>query len=130
MTPNLPPDVAQAFAALSCRPRLMDLRALIFAAAGATDTLPLTETLKWGQPAYLPHKRAGTTLRLGEDSGQPTLFVPCSTTLLDRFRDAFPTEFTYSGDRAVHVPESGPFNEGAFQQLAAMALTYHRDKRR
>ncbi|MBY4891408.1 DUF1801 domain-containing protein [Rhodobacteraceae bacterium N5(2021)] len=123
-----PPDVAAALAALPSR--VMDLRALIFAAANATGTAPLTETLKWGQPAYLPAKRAGTTLRLGVDAGQPTLFVPCSTNLLDRFRDAFPTEFTYSGARAVHLPAQGPFPQAAFQQIAAMALTYHRDKRR
>lgn len=128
MTPTPPPAVAAALAALP--PRLMDLRALIFAAAEATDTGPLTETLKWGQPAYLPAKKAGTTLRLGEDAGQPTLFVPCSTNLLDRYRDAFPSEFTYSGARAVHLPAQGPFPEAAFQQIASMALTYHRDKRR
>lgn len=126
--PPIPDNVAAAFAHL--HPRLLTLRALIFAAAEATQTLPLTETLKWGQPAFLPAKKAGTTLRLGEAAGQPTLFVPCSTTLLDRYRDAFPTEFAYSGDRAVHVPATGSFPEEAFQQIAAMALTYHRDKRR
>lgn len=106
------------------------MRALIFAAAEATGTLPLTETLKWGQPAYLPARKAGTTLRLGMDAGQPALFVSCQTNLLDRYREAYASEFTYSGARAVHVPENGPFNDAAFQQIAAMALTYHRDKRR
>ncbi|GAB5446764.1 DUF1801 domain-containing protein [Gymnodinialimonas sp.] len=128
MPPAPPPDVAAALAPL--HPRLMELRALIFAAAEATGTAPLNETLKWGQPAYLPAKKAGTTLRLGEDAGQPTLFVPCSTNLLDRYRDAFPSEFTYSGARAVHVPAQGPFPKAAFQHIAALALTYHRDKRR
>lgn len=128
MTQPIPPNVATVLNAL--HPRLMELRALIFAAAEATGTMPLTETLKWGQPSYLPHKKAGTTLRLGEDAGQPTLFVPCSTNLLDRYRDAFPTEFTYSGTRAVHVPSTSPNSDAAFQQIAAMALTYHRDKRR
>lgn len=127
MLPSPPAAVASALAALP--PRALDLRALIFAAAEATQTAPLTETLKWGQPAYLPAKKAGTTLRLGVTGGQPTLFVPCSTTLLDRYRDVFPAEFTYSGVRAVHVPADGPFPEAAFQQIAAMALTYHRDKR-
>lgn len=128
MTSPIPANVAPVLAAL--HPRLLDLRALIFAAAEATQTGPLTETLKWGQPAYLPAKKAGTTLRLGEDAGQSTLFVPCSTNLLDRYRNAFPTEFLYSGARAVHVPSDGPLNDAAFQQIAAMALTYHRDKRR
>ena len=105
------------------------MRALIFAAADATGTAPLTETLKWGQPAYLPAKKDGTTIRLGISAGTPSLFVHCQTDLVDRYRTLFPTEFTYSGTRAVHVPETGPFEEAAFQQIAAMALTYHRDKR-
>lgn len=128
MTPPIPANVAPVLAAL--HPRLLNLRALIFAAAEATQTGPLTENLKWGQPAYLPAKKAGTTLRLGEDAGQPTLFVPCSTNLLDGYRNVFPTEFQYTGARAVHVPSDGPLNDAAFQQIAAMALTYHRDKRR
>ena len=59
--------------------RLHEMRALIFAAAEATGTAPLTETLKWGQPAYLPAKRAGTTIRLGVEGGHPALFVHCQT---------------------------------------------------
>lgn len=128
MPPAIPPQTQAAFAALPAR--LQDLRALIYAAADATGTAPLTETLKWGQPAFLPAKKAGTTLRLGLDAGMPALFVSCQTTLLDCYRDTFPSEFTYSGDRAVLVPEDTPFNDAAFQQIAAMALTYHRDKRR
>ncbi|WP_224814322.1 DUF1801 domain-containing protein [Hasllibacter sp. MH4015] len=103
------------------------MRALIFAAAQATHTMPLQETLKWGQPAYLPAKRAGTTLRLGVEADHPALFVHCGTTLVDRYRAEFPNEFTYSGNRAVLL--SPGFSEAAFQQIAAMALTYHRAKR-
>ncbi len=111
------------------RPRLLHMRALIFAAAKATGTAPLTETLKWGQAAYLPAKRAGTTLRLGVSAENPALFVHCQTDLVSRYRVLFPTEFTYSDNRAVLLPASAPFAEGAFQQIAGMALTYHRDKR-
>lgn len=109
--------------------RLQAMRALILAAAEATDTEPVTETLKWGQPAFLPAKRAGTTLRLGVEAGQPALFVHCQTDLVGRYRVLFPTEFTYSGNRAVLLPADGPFAVAAFQQIAGMALTYHRDKR-
>lgn len=128
--PPIPDHVADAFARLPAPERLFTMRDLIFAAAQATQTLPLTETLTWGQPSYLPAKKAGTTLRLGLTDSKPTLFVPCSTDLLDRYRSAFPSEFTYSGDRAVHIAAQRPFPSAAFQQIAAMALTYHRDKRR
>ncbi len=111
--------------------RLARMRALIHAAADATGTQPLTETLKWGQPAFLPAKKAGTTLRLGWTApGTCTLFVHCQTDLVDRYRSRFPGAFSYERARAVHLPASAPFDEAAFQQIAAMALTYHRDKGR
>lgn len=110
-------------------PRLSEMRTLIFAEPEATQTAPLTETLKWGQPAYLPAKRAGTTLQFGVQDGQPALFVHCQTDLVSRYRMLFPDAFTYCGNRAVLPPASGPFSDPAFQQIAAMALTYHRDKR-
>jgi hypothetical protein len=112
------------------RARLSKMRTLIYAAAEATATAPLTETLKWGQPAFLPAKRAGTTLRLGVEGDHPALFLHCQTDLISRYRVLFPDEFTYSGARAVLLPATRPFSQPAFQQIAAMALTYHRDKRR
>ncbi len=114
------------------RARLMQMRGLILAAATATQTAPLTETLKWGQPAFLPARKDGTTIRLGWSEKMPetcAFLVHCQTDLLSRYRQLFPTEFTYDGNRAVLVPTEGPFPEAALQQMAAMALTYHRDKR-
>lgn len=125
---QVPADITSAFPPDHAT-RLSAMRALIFAAAEATQTAPLTETLKWGQPAYLPTKRAGTTLRLGVQDERPALFVHCQTDLVSRYRMLFPDAFTYCGSRAVLLPASGPFSDPAFQQIAAMALTYHRDKR-
>lgn len=125
---TLRPEIRAAFPR-GHETRLLRMRDLIFAAASATDTLPLAETLKWGQPAYLPARRAGTTLRLGAEAGHPALFLHCQTDLVSRYRVLFPDEFSYSGNRAVLLPATGAFCEPAFQQMAAMALTYHRDKR-
>lgn len=115
------------------RQRLLEMRALIFDAAEATGAGPLQECLKWGEPAYLPVRpRVGTTLRLGwkpERSGTCSLFVNCNTDLADRYRTHFPKAFTYHGARELRLPATGTFAEAAFQQVAAMALTYHRDKR-
>ncbi|WJY21566.1 DUF1801 domain-containing protein [Fontisubflavum oceani] len=129
-----PPTVAAVFAAIPTAPRerIMEMRDLIFAAAEATDTGPLTEMLKWGQPAYLTEAtKAGTTIRLGWSEKQPehcALYVHCQTDLLDRYRARFPSEFTYDGARAVLIPTEGAYPQAALQQVAAMALTYHRDK--
>lgn len=115
------------------RKRLMQLRALILAAAEASAVGPLQECLKWGEPAYLPVRpRVGTTLRLGwkaERAEVCSAYVNCNTDLVDRYRMQFPEEFTFHGARELRLPATGAFSEAAFQQAAAMALTYHRDKR-
>lgn len=130
-----PADVAAAFDAMppAIRARLLEMRALIRAAADATGTAPLTETLKWGQPAYLPRRRDGTTIRLGWKPDAPDhaqMFVHCQTDLVARWRQLYPDEFAYLDNRAVLVPAAGPYPEAALQQMAAMALTYHRDRAR
>ena len=54
--PPAPSDIAAALDAFppAARERLADLRALIFDTAAATPGVgALTETLKWGEPAYL-----------------------------------------------------------------------------
>ena len=132
MTPAPPPAVAAVFRTCpaSAEARLTEVREIIFAAAQGAGIAALEETLKWGQPSYLPvKKRIGTTLRLGWSDSRVTLFVPCQTDLVDRYRARFPEEFTYEGNRAVHIPVEGALETEALHQMAAMALTYHRDKR-
>ena len=54
--PPLPREVSRAFDALAAPigRRLLQVRALIFATAAAHEQVGrLTETLKWGEPAYL-----------------------------------------------------------------------------
>lgn len=128
---SLPPAVSDAFAGFPEVPRavLLALRARILEEArGVPQTGGLTETLKWGQPAYLPAKpRVGTTLRLGLATGDiPALFVHCQTRLLPDFRALFPDRFTYDGARAVHLPETaGPADFDALAPLIRAGLTYH-----
>ena len=135
MIPPLPDEIAAVFdkAPDRARARLVEMRAAIYQAAEAADVSPLQETLKWGEPAYLPQKpRVGTTLRIGWSPKRPdevSLYVPCQTTLVDVYRARFPDEFRYEGNRGVHLSAAGPYAEAAFEQLASLALTYHRDKR-
>lgn len=138
MTKVIPPfasaAVEAAFAAFPKRQRsaLLRLRREIFACADATDGVgPIEETLKWGQPAYVPlQSRSGTTLRLGVPrTGGIALWVPCQTTVISDARAVFPTEFDYEGNRGVHFPETGPEHMGPVRALIAAALTYHARKR-
>ena len=113
------------------RDRLCRVRDLIRAAAEAEGIGDLEETLKWGEPAFLPKRaRVGTTLRLGWSEAPPgrvTIFVHCQTRLIDLYRERFPG-VAYEGNRAVHFAMDAPLPEAEVQQMAAMALAYHRDK--
>ena len=111
------------------RASAMRVRKLILDAAQAQQILPLEETLKWGQPAYVPPKKKGTTIRLGIHGAHLAMFVHCQTDLVGRWRTQFPDEFTYDGNRAVLLPEGADLNEDALYQMICMALNYHADKR-
>ncbi|NNL73969.1 MAG: hypothetical protein HKP29_11450, partial [Silicimonas sp.] len=80
-----PPEVEAVFDTypVAARTCLMAARAVIFEAAETAGVGPLRETLKWGQPAYLPEApRTGTTVRMGLDGGAPAVLFHCQTTLV------------------------------------------------
>ena len=118
------PEPAQAVA--------KDLRRLVFEVAEDTGTGPLTETLKWGQPAYLNSaRRVGTTIRLGYAAGEEDplrLLVHCGTTLVDSYRERFGKELSFQGNRAICLSETGDLPEEPLRQCIAMALGYHVNK--
>jgi hypothetical protein len=131
------PAVAAAFDAFPppARDRLLDLRRLIIAAADETDGVgPLTEALKWGEPAYLTEAtKSGSTIRLGWKPSSPNhaaVYVNCKTTLAQTFRILFADEFTFEGERALLVDLRKPLPEAALTVCFATALTYHRAKRK
>lgn len=127
--PPVPSNVAAVIDASPAPLRLLQIRALIYETAKATGTAPLTETLKWGEPAYLPARRAGTTIRLGATDTHAALYVHCQTTLVDQYRERFPSEFTYDGNRALRIAHDVGLNKDALTQAIALALTYHRAKK-
>jgi len=130
----MPDDVGAVFAAMpdavgAC---LRNVRAAIFAvAARDADIGALTETLKWGEPAYLTQAtRSGSTIRLGQSrktAGRCAIFVNCNTTLADTVRTRFP-ELEVEGDRAVLIDPDRPLPE-AVAPVLSLALRYHLDKR-
>ncbi|MBN7784566.1 hypothetical protein JYP51_06515 [Ponticoccus gilvus] len=130
MTPPMPQAVAQVFARFpdAVGGRLKAVRSLIYGLAEETETGPLTETLKWGEPAYLTERtRAGTTLRLGLVGGAPAVLVNCRTSLIEGFRRDFPKTFGYAGTRALLLPEDP--DETALSVCLTRALTYHRNRK-
>ncbi|QAU45109.1 DUF1801 domain-containing protein [Bradyrhizobium guangzhouense] len=133
--PPLPREVISAFGALPVPigKRLLQVRDLIFAIAAADDNVGcLTETLKWGEPAYLTDETgSGSTIRLGrlKDSDHAAILFNCKTTLVDTFRERFPDQFEYRQTRALLLPAAGKLPKQALSVCLSLALTYHLDRR-
>ena len=133
--PRLPREVNRAFDALSAPigKRLLQVRELIFAAAAAHDDVgSLTETLKWGEPAYLTDETgSGSTIRLGrvKDCEHAAILFNCRTTLIDTFRERFPDRFEYRQTRALLLPVAGKLAKRELGVCLSLALTYHLDRR-
>lgn len=131
ISPNMPPEVAAAFDAFpaAIRARLLDLRAMIFRVADNRPEIgPLTEALRWEEPAYLTEATgSGSTIRLGRTKQKPVqcaLFVNCRTSLIDTYRSLYPEELTFQGNRAVLLDPSQDWPADALEHCIALALTY------
>lgn len=124
--PFTDPGVEAAFAAFppAVRERLLALRTLIHETADG----PLTESLKWGQPAWCPATgKAGTTVRLGVPKGAGdgyALYVPCSTTLIETFRDLYGKVMRFEGRRAILMSPADIPPREALAHCIRLALTY------
>jgi hypothetical protein len=129
----MPATVAAVFAAYpECvRARLLEVRELIFDTAADIEAVgPLTETLKWGEPAYLAEATgSGSTIRLGRSRSperECAVLFHCRTTLVDDFRERFPGVFAYEKNRAILLNARDPLPVPPLSTCLGMALTYHR----
>ena len=135
--PEMPADVVQAFDAFpkAVRRRLLQARRLIFETAAKLEGVgPLTETLKWGEPAYLTEVTgSGSTIRLGwfksSDKDCAVLFN-CQTNLVETFRERFPDIFAFEKNRAILLSASDPLPRGPLATCLATALTYRQTRRK
>lgn len=114
----------------SVQDQLMQLRSLIFEVAADDDRIgPIEETLKWGQPSYLPSAtKSGTTIRIdanAKTAGNCALYVHCGTDLVSRWRELYDELLEFEGNRAVIFETGKPIPIEAVKHIIAMALTYH-----
>lgn len=130
-----PPEVRAAFERCPepARSRLLELRRLVFATGEATPAVgPIRETLKWGQPSFLPERpRTGTAVRIdrhGSDA-RCAVYFHCQTTLVRDFRGLYGELFEFEGNRALILDAEGPFPREALGHCIALALTYHKRRR-
>ena len=128
-------DIGGVFAGYppAVRRKLEKLRRLILDTARATDGVgPLQETLKWGQPSYLPAESgSGTTVRIDrvkDEPGRYAMYFHCQTNLVSTFRQMYPTELRYGGNRSILFEQDETVDEAALKHCIALALTYHKRK--
>ena len=116
------------------REKLLFLRRLIIETAATTDGVGgLEETLKWGEPSYLtPQTKSGSTVRIDwkkKKEDEYAMYFKCTTTLVESFREKYPTEFKYGGNRSIIFNEEDEVPVEELKDCIAMALTYHLRKK-
>ena len=135
-TPIQARDVAAVFDGYPPKPRrrLLEVRALIFETAKATEGVgEIEEALRWGEPAYLtPETKSGSTIRLGwkaSTTRQVRVHFHCQTTLVETFREHF-ADLVFEGSRSLVLEVDRPIPRAPLQICIAEALTYHLNKKR
>jgi hypothetical protein len=115
--------------------KLLALRRLIFDTARLTKGVGrVEETLKWGQPSYLTAEtKSGSTIRIDQvksAADQYAVYFHCQTDLVETFRELYPTEMRYGGNRSILLDAGEEIPESALRHCVALALTYHLRKRK
>ena len=116
------------------RRKLLALRDLIFETARITEGVgEVEETLKWGEPAYVTAKsKSGSTIRIAWKKSSPDqygIYFHCQTNLVGTFRDLFPDQFQFAGNRSIVFGEKDRVPKKELAVCIAAALTYHRVKK-
>lgn len=113
----------------SAREKLLTIRDMIFQQADKNKKIgPIEESLKWGQPSYVPISKCGSPIRLGIEkntSDKIGLYVHCGTNLIETFKHIYPDEFNYRGNRGVLFDHSDGLPLEPLRHIISIALTYH-----
>lgn len=110
---------------------LLEIRQLIFDTAKNIDGVgEIEESLKWGQPSYVPKNKSGTPIRLdifAED--KIAILVHCQSSLIATVKPLLQDKLEFSDNRAVilTVTQKLPLNE--LSTFIELALTYHKRKK-
>jgi hypothetical protein len=130
-------EVAAIFQAYpdDLREKLLFLRRLIFETAAATEGVGrLEETLRWGQPSYVTAQTgSGSTIRIDRIKSaraRYAMYFHCQTRLVATFREFYPKQLTFEGNRSILFDESDAIPALELRHCVALALTYHQNKAR
>ena len=76
---------------------------------------------------------AADNARIAPAKGEPgrvALYVHCQTHLIERLRELYGEALAFEGNRGILVDVDAPLPVEPRRHCIALALTYHRDKRR
>ena len=127
-------DVSQKLAAYprALSERLCALRALILDIATSSLAIgTVDESLKWGQASFATTApKSGTPIRMDGDAerGTYSVYVSCSTDIIESFRDLHPDLFEYHGNREIRLCLSDPLPVAELTLFLTAALRYYLDK--
>lgn len=114
------------------RKKLLQIRDLIFTTAAEIDVVgEVTETLKWGEPSYVPLKqRVGSPIRLNQikDKNKFALYFNCQSELIPTFKQLYPTTFNFEGNRSIVFDKKDKIPIKELEHCISIALTYHKNK--
>jgi hypothetical protein len=74
---------------------------------------------------------SGSTIRIDQVKDEPgryAIYFHCQTNLVSTFRDIYPKEFQYGGNRCILLDVTQKFDENALRHCISLALTYHMRK--
>ena len=129
--PAVPPDVEQRFSLYEegLRRRLLKVREIIFEVARRTAGVgPITEGLRWNQPAYLTEQSgSGSLIRIDGIKSCPDkigVFFHCQTSLVGTFRALYEGTFEFEGNRCLLLSTKQPIPKKELAHCIELALTY------
>ena len=110
--------------------KCLQLRNAIFDTARNHPNIgPIEETLRWNEPAYIhSQSKSGSMIRIQHNPNKPydfALVFLCSTTLVDQFKQQYPTTFTFGGNRTLEFMATEPLPMIEINDCIHQALTYY-----
>jgi hypothetical protein len=110
------------------RKELLALRKLILEVAKKDKDIDFSEeALKWSEPSFLT-KTSGCTLRIDWKEKSPdhiSLFVNCQTKLISMFKELYPNDFDYVGNREIRLPLQGKYSKSKLKKCVELVLKYN-----
>jgi len=109
--------------------KLLFLRNLIYEVANKLDEVDnLIESLKWGEPSYVPSKRMiGSPIRINriKDTNQYAMFFNCQSNLVPTFKHIYSKTFNYGRNRSIIFDLTDKIPKKELSHCISLALTYH-----